>query len=249
MKHLFNFPQKKGKKLISYPKEKVIVELNEIKIKNFQLISDNIGYFIDCNIPSQSNTSIIEEIDNDAKQTLIDNYDDWFNNNNDDDEEENKSNYIEELYRNSYCNDGSMVIIISNKVNYDFYLNNEMKEPEDLIDYLNKNKKNKNCIINIHIVFLGMYINKTDIINKWALKYISIEDISNDTIDWNKEEIEELWEYDIITFEEEVDSQIKTLKNSLNTAKELYKEIKKENNYKNWENKIAKLKNIILKYK
>lgn len=142
-----------------------------------------------------------------------------------------------------------MVIIISNKVDYEFYLNNQMKEPEELIEYLNKNKKNKNCIINIQAVFLGMYINNNEIVNKWALKYISIEDISNDKFEWNRDEIEELWEDDIITYEEEVNKQIKNLTSSLNAAKDLYKEIKNEINYKNWENKIAKLKNIILKYK
>lgn len=242
MKLLFNFPQKKGKKLISYPKEKIIVKLNEIKIKNFQLISDNIGYFIDCNISKDNeDINVINEIDNQAKQTLKDNYEEWFEN--------DDNNYIDDIYRNSYNNDDSMVIIISNKVDYDFYLNNQMREKEDLIEYLNKNKKNKNCIININIVFLGMYINKNDIINKWALKYISIEDVSNDVFEWEREEIEELWEYDLITFEEQINTKINDLKSSLNTAKELFKEIKKEYNYKNWENKIANLKNIILKYK
>ena len=242
MKLLFNFPQKKGKKLISYPKEKIIVKLNEIKIKNFQLISDNIGYFIDCNISKDNDDiNIINDIDNQAKQTLKDNYEDWFENDN--------NNYIDDIYRNSYNNDDSMVIIISNKVDYEFYLNNQMREKEELIEYLNKNKKNKNCIININIVFLGMYINNNDIINKWALKYISIEDVSNDVFEWEREEIEELWEYDLITFEEQINTRINDLKGSLNTAKELFKEIKKEYNYKNWENKIANLKNIILKYK
>ncbi len=243
MKHLFNFPQKKGKKLISYVKEKIIVKLNDIKIKNFQLISDNVGYFIDCNIPYENDVNIITEIDNDAKQTLKDNYENWF------DDDDNNINTIDDIYRNSYNKDGSMVIIISNKVDYDFYLNNQMREKEELIEYLNKNKKNKNLIININIVFLGMYINNTDIVNKWALKYISIEEIKNDSMDWDREEIEELWEYDLITFEEEIEIKIKSLTNSLNTAKDLYKEIKKEQNYKIWENKITNLKNIILKYK
>ena len=46
-----------------------------------------------------------------------------------------------------------------------------------MIEFLNANKKNKNLIINIDIIFLGIYINKTSIINKWAIKYVNIETI------------------------------------------------------------------------
>ena len=110
------------------------------------------------------------------------------------------------------------------------------------------NKKNKNLIINIDIVFLGIYINKDNIINKWAIKYINIEDLNdNSTInDWNRREIEEEWRFDLISYEEEVNSRIEKLKNGLNNAKNLYNEIISENNIKIWENKIDKLKNIIL---
>jgi len=64
-------------------------------------------------------------------------------------------------------------------------------------------------------------------------------------VDWNKKEIEEEWNYDLINFEEETNIKIKELMKKLKTAKELYSEIIKENNIKNWENKLIKLKTII----
>jgi hypothetical protein len=108
------------------------------------------------------------------------------------------------------------------------------------------NKKNKNLIINIDIIFLGIYINKTSVINKWAIKYINIETIKDDdSVEWNRKEIEEEWKFDLINFEEETNTKIKELNKKLKTAKELYLEIIKENNIKNWENKLIKLKTII----
>ena len=64
--------------------------------------------------------------------------------------------------------------------------------------------------------------------------------------DWNREEIEEEWRYDLIAYEEEINNRIEKLKNGLDNAKILYNEIINENNIKNWENKINKLKNNIL---
>ena len=111
---------------------------------------------------------------------------------------------------------------------------------------MNSNKKNKNFIINIDIIFLGIYINKTSIINKWAIKYINIEIIKDDdTNEWNKKEIEEEWNYDLINYEEDIKQKIINMNNNLIIAKELYNEIIKENNIKNWENKLVKLKTII----
>ena len=55
MKHSFNFPQKKGKNYICYSNEKIWIELNEIKIKQFSQLNDTKGYFFDCIIPVKLN--------------------------------------------------------------------------------------------------------------------------------------------------------------------------------------------------
>ena len=84
-------------------------------------------------------------------------------------------------------------------------------------------------------------------INKWAIKSISIEDNTQDLSDWNKKEIEEEWLYDLYDYNETINAKIDNLKKSLQTTKLLYDEIINEKNIKEWENKIQKLKNIILK--
>ncbi len=238
MKHLFKIPQKRGKNYICNSQEKIALELSEIKIKNVKQLSDNNGFYIDINlIPGKNKESIktINEIDMDAKSYLNDNAEEDVN--------------INDIYINSYDNDeSSLTIILSNKIETEIYINEEEKSIVELINFLAANKKNKNLIINIDIIFLGIYINKETIINKWALKYISIEDLNDESAmnDWNRREIEEEWRFDLISYEEEVSGKIEKLKTGLNNAKNLYNEIISENNIKIWENKIDKLKNIIL---
>ena len=245
MKELFNFPQKKGKNFICHPINKTLLELNEIKITNFQQLHDKNGHFIECNIPINNNNEaikIIKTMDNEAKTTVINNYDDWFEN----DITDESNDLIENLYVNSYMDNMPMTIILSNKIETEIYINEEEKEINEIINFLLLNKKNKNLLINIDIIFLGIYINKDNIINKWGLKYINIEELTEFNTDWNKEEIEEEWKYDLIHYEEEVNNKIEKLKRGLNDARTLYNEIINENNIKIWENKIDKLKNNIL---
>lgn len=266
MKELFNFPQKKGKNYVSTLNSKILVELNEIKINNYQKIGEKNGYFFECLIPTtnnEDNISKIKEIDLYSKETIMTNYNDWFDNDsdddditNDDDNDDNKNSneskkeiteeFINNIYINSYINNMNMTLILSNKISTEIIINDEEKELYELIDFLNTNKKNKNYIINVDIIFLGIYINKTSIINKWAIKYINIETIKDDdTIEWNRKEIEEEWKYDLINYEEETKKKINNLNKNMKAAKELYNEIIKENNIKNWENKLIKLKTII----
>lgn len=244
MKELFNFPQKKGKNFICHPINKTLLELNEIKITNFQQLHDKNGHFIECNIPINNNNEaikIIKTMDNEAKTTVINNYDDWFEN----DITDESNDLIENLYVNSYIDNMPMTIILSNKIETEIIINDEEKEQQDLVKFLIENKKNKNFIINIDIIFLGIYINKSSIINKWAFKYINIETIKETSDDWNRQEIEEEWEFDLINLEEEVAKEIAKLQLKLSNVKLLYNEIKKENNMKIWENKLNKLKSLI----
>jgi len=246
MKELFNFPQKKGKNFIASINNKILLELNEIKIKNYQQLNDKNGYYIECIIPSKYNEDTIktiEDIDLCAKENIITNYNEWFDN---EDNEDINEDYINNIYSNSYNTDCPITLILSNKIVCEIIINDEEKEIYELIEFLNNNKKNKNLIININIIFLGLYINKNAIINKWAIKYINIETIKEeDSIEWNRNDIEEEWKYDLINYEEDINNKIKLLNNNLIKAKELYNEIIKETNIKNWENKLIKLKTII----
>jgi len=144
MKELFNFPQKKGKNYVSTLNSKILVELTEIKINKFQEMNDKNGYFFECNIPitnNEENIVKLEEIDSYSKETIILNYNEWFDN--DDDEEEKTEEFINNIYINSYIENMNITLILSNKISNEIIINDEEKDIYELIDFLNKNKKIK----------------------------------------------------------------------------------------------------------
>lgn len=240
MKQMFKNPQKKGKIYISYPTNKIIIELNEVKIKNLKELNDKKGFFLECNIPENINKDAInniKKIDNDAYECLNENYKSWFINENTDDID------INDIYINSY--EDEISLILSDKIETDIIIDDIEKEKYDFINFINANKKNKNYVINLEIVLLGIYICKTSIINKWAIRNINIEMIKD--LDWNKIELEEEWKYDLIQYEEETEIKIKKMQEMIIKAKELYEEIIKETDNKIWETKLEKLKMIILR--
>jgi len=239
MKLLFNFPQKKGKIYISHSKERVMIELNEVKIKNMKELNDNNGYFFECCLPKSINKEVIEKlkmVDNDAYEVLKENHQEWFDG----------ENSIDDIYIRSYEDDNPMTLILSNKIDVDIMINDEEKDVYELINFLNSNKKNKDLIINIDIVLLGIYICKTSIINKWAIKYVNIETTKENDVEWNRNDLEEEWGYDLMRYEEDTRKIIDDLEKSINRARNLFEEVKEAPNIKIWENKINKLKSIIL---
>jgi hypothetical protein len=136
-------------------------------------------------------------------------------------------------------------LILSDKIETDIIIDDIDKEKYDFITFINSNKKNKNYVVNFEIVLLGLYINNTSIINKWAIRNINIETIKD--VDWNKNELEEEWKYDLIQYEEETIEKIKKMEEMKIKAYKLYEEIVKETDIKIWENKLEKLKSIILR--
>jgi hypothetical protein len=228
MKHLFKNPQKKGKSYICNSQMNILIKLNEIKIRNYNKLNNTSGYFFECIINAKNNkdeVKIIKEVDNDAKEYLVD---------------------YNDIYINSLDDDNYITIILSNKIETELLIDNNEVSIKELIEYINLNKKNKNFILNANVIFLGNYITDELAINKWAFKSIEIETLLDNDNDWNRFEIEEEWKYDLINYEEEVNLKISKLEKSLENAKLLYNEIINEKNLKNWEIKIDKLKNNIL---
>ena len=232
MKHLLKIPQKKSKCNVSYLDKPVKFVLTEVKIKNF--IGNNI---VECHIPVINNKmalSIIEDIDNNSYETLKENPE-WIEENN-----------LDNIYTYSYSNDISCLnVLLNNKT--ECYMNGIESDLEDTIELLKDTRKTKDYNINMELSFLGLFIYETNVINKWVIKNIDIQDITDDINDWNREEIEEDWENEINNFEIEIYNKIENYKNALSTAKNLLNEVKEEENFNNWEKKILKLKKYILK--
>jgi len=235
MKHLLKIPQKKTKCSVSYLEKPLKLIINDIKIKNF-IGANNIH----CQIPIKNNEDIIErikEIDSISYNTLLENSE-WYS-----DTIDNLDNY----YNTSYSNDiSTMNLLFNDKTSC--YMNGYNKDLEEIIGILtNKNRKQNEININMEISFLGLFIYDNQIINKWIIKLIDIEELEDDQNDWNKEEIENDWDNEIINYEETVLNKIEFYKESLINAKKILEEIKKEENFNIWEKKILKLKKIILK--
>ena len=231
MKHLLKFPQKKAKCYISYLEKPIKFSLNEIKIKNF--IGNNI---IECYIPKENNSviSTVEEIDINSYETLKENPE-WI-----------ESDNIDNIYTNSYSSDISVLnVLFNNKT--ECFINGIERDLEDTIELLRDNKKIKDSNVKIEISFLGLFIYDHLIINKWVIKNIDIEDLSDDIDDWNREDIEDDWYNEITKYENDINNKIEYYNNSLSNAKNLLEEIKEETCFNNWEKKIYKLKKYILK--
>lgn len=232
MKHLLKIPQKKTKCFVSYLEKPLKLVINDIKIKNFIGVNN-----ISCQIPIKGNEDEIKtlnEIDNVSYKTLIDNPE-W-----------TSSSNIDNIYNYSYSNDISAINLLFNDKT-SCYMNGNNKDLEEIVEIMRNNRKLREININMEINFLGLFIYENSIINKWIIKVIDIEELDDDLSDWNREEIEKDWENEILTYEEDIINKIETYKQSLINVKELYNEIKKEDNYNNWEKKILKLKKNILK--
>jgi hypothetical protein len=121
------------------------------------------------------------------------------------------------------------------------------KELGEMIEMLRDNKKLREININMEINFLGLFIYDNAIINKWIIKVINVEELDDDLNDWDRDEIEDDWQQELILYEENVMNKIELYKQSLYNAKKILEDIKTEENYNNWEKKILKLKNYILK--
>ena len=192
----------------------------------------------------KNNKKTIEKIcniDDEAINTLYENYSEWF------EDEDITREIIDDYYNKSYIDDTPMTLILSNNIDIDIILDNNKVDQYELIEFFKNYKKHKNYNINVDIVFLGLYINKSTFINKWAIKSINIEDNTQDFSDWKRKDIEEEWLYDLYEYNETVNNKIKDLNKSLENTKILYNEILEEKNIKEWENKIEKLKSIIFK--
>jgi hypothetical protein len=232
MKHSLKIPQKKTKCLVSYLEKPLKLVINDIKIKNFIGINN-----IHCEIPVKTNEEtieLLEVVDNLSYQTLLKNPE-WSNN-----------QTIDNVYNYSYSNDLSSInLLFNDKTNC--YMDGNNKDLEEIIEMLRDNRKLREININMEINFLGLFIYDNAIINKWIIKVINIEELEDDLNDWDRDEIETDWENEVVLYEENIYNKIELYKQSLLNAKSILEEIKKEENYNNWEKKILKLKKFILK--
>ena len=236
-------PYFKKRSYISELKEKINIDINDIKINYFNKISNKSNALKLNMYINDENINIIENIDNNFLSILKKKNKLWFNNNLDD-------NDLTELFNYSICSQTKTIEAILSNNSEIIYNNKNIELNNELNTILKNNKVNYDITLNC----LGLYIFKEKIQTKWFIKKIEITDYSiiNDFL-INKIEIEDEWEN---TLNETISNlnellsiyEINKIKinNFISINKNLIIEIKNiKNNDKTWNNKINILKNNI----
>lgn len=238
-----NKPYLKKKAYISESKNKIYINLCDIKINNINKIT-NTSNALKLNIYINNNElNDIKNIEDNIYNYFSKYNDKWFKNNLTTDD-------LKDLFNYSFCSQTNTIqAILSNNSIINFNDNN-ININNKLYDLLKSNK----YLINITLEHIGFYIFKYKLENKWIIKNINIIDhcTINDFL-LNKDEIEKEWEntlYETIeTLElqiEDYNNKIEKINNFISFNLDLINEIKNiKNNDKNWDNKINILKNNI----
>lgn len=241
-------PEFKKNKYISVANNIIKININDIKIKNIQKIIKSDNYYISIYIPEEI-ADTISKIDNEILEYIIKNNDNWFSNDLLPDE-------LKEMFRESYCKQTkTLKILLSRSYHTKILMDNKETEFDNILDILLNIRKYKKYIINIEIQHIGLYIYPELSCNKWIIKSINIINIDNEVLNWDKKEIENSWNDNIISVYEDIDNKINNLMMEIDKLKNYKKEINKIFDEackinicnKKWEDKLTELKLIILK--
>jgi hypothetical protein len=170
-------PIKRNNKLISIYKNPPTKNITDVKIKAFNKLFNNNGYYLNIYISPQNNNDIINDLLLFDKELILEiekNSLKWFNTQFD-------INEISELYCKSLCNQTKTISIILTKkhIKNMLYNNKKITEIDEIITLLNDNS-NKKCLINISIEYYGLYIYSESTSNKWVITKIDITNIDDE---------------------------------------------------------------------
>lgn len=215
----------KKKSYICLSKNEYIIDLYDQKIVDLYKITNNSNAIkLSVNINNKELKEKIDDIDIITCNILKKKYKKWFN------EEIN----IDEYYEKSICKQTNRIEMILSNDSIIIYNNEKIELDRSLYNIL-KNKKN---LIKIKLKYIGLYIYKQKIENKWIIKEIDINDKYNDDefIITNDEIISE-WENTLNDTIFGLDDLVKDYNNKLNIIEKF------KNNNLNLLNDIKNSKN------
>lgn len=249
---IFKKPVLKNKIYVSTTVEPLKIQIYEAKIKNIQKLKNSNGYFINVYIPHNNEYQLnntFMNIDNMALNTILDNNNTWFDNNLSDEE-------LKDLYKPSYSEQyNTLNIILSDNNPINIIIDNIYYSDNDkLLEILSDVRNLKKYIINLEIQYIGLYIYKELSTNKWLIKSINISNIETDNCSWDRDDIEESWNTEVININSLIDKKIEDSKNYIeslikykqNINDIYYEALQLKYADKNWENKLNELKNNII---
>lgn len=231
----------KKKSYICLSKNEYFIDLYDQKIVDLYKITNNSNAIkLSVNINNKELKEKIDDIDKHTYNILKKKYNKWFN------EEIN----IDEYYEKSICEQTNRIEMILSNDSIIIYNNEKIELDRNLYNIL-KNKKN---LIKIKLKYIGLYIYKQKIENKWIIKEIDINDKYNeDEFIITNDEIISEWENTLNDTIFGLDDLVKDYNNKLNIIEKfknnnlnLINDIKNSKNNNNlFFNKINLLKNNI----
>lgn len=229
MNIVYTHPELKKNYYICKTNKNLFYDIINIKINKILKLKD--GYLLYIYINDNEIKKTIHDIDNNAKDILINNNNIWFSN-------ELAKDDIEKLFKPSICNQNNILnIYLTDKSN--IYINNKLIELSDNITSLLNNK-----YINVRIQLIGLYIYSNQTYNKWHLHsiYLYEDDI---TLNENKIEIEEYWKETIEECYQILDNKIVNIQNTKLELENLYKAMINTEKNNIWDNKIYQIKKLV----
>jgi len=242
MTSTFCTPIYRNKYYVSQPDKPIYIEIIDAIIKQNIKLQNNKGYILTLYI-NEDTKKELENVDNNAKNNLIEENKNWFKNNLDIAE-------IAELFKSSHCSQNNILhIYLTDKsiIEYD----NKVIDQDSVITILTDKKIFEQCVINIKIQNLGMYIYPTHTINKWGVKHMKIYKVENEQLEiTEKNEIELFWKEQLEHCKKLLEEKEEKIKEQRENLDKLYFSIINEKSQnKEWESKFAdfikKIQNII----
>jgi hypothetical protein len=239
---VLNRPIFKNKSYICFSKNEIIIDIYDENIVDLYKITNKSNAIkLSVNINNEELKEKINHIDDIIFGILKKKYKKWFN---------NEDINLDEYYEKSICEQTNRIEILLSNDGIIIYNNEKIELNRNLYDIL-KNKKN---LIKIKLKYLGLYVYKQKIENKWIIKEIEINDKYNEDefIITNNEIISE-WENTLNDTIFGLNELVKDYNNKLDIIHKfkenninLINDIKKNKNTNNiFFNKINLLKNNI----
>lgn len=230
----FHAPETKDSYCLSKTKKKVYCDVIDVKIMNIQKMKT--GYMLTLYLDAESRRALTE-IDKVSIINLLTNNNSWFNNELTDDE-------VKAMFFTCYCEQtNTMKAYIRNVQGINIYQNNKPLELADFVTSF-RSADYKQCMVNMKLQLLGMYIYKKQTINKWCINTINIYDNTEDMVTESKDEVEAFWKEMVDRCDEILKKRIENIEASRQGLRSSISAITDTHGTADWEAKIAGLKKL-----
>jgi len=212
----YNSPYKKGDFFLSNKKKQEILVLDDVVIKNIYRKQKHI---FEVQIRDEKDMQTFQQKDKECYHELIRSNEAWFHNSLDE-------TTIQSMWKPNYDIQTSTVEITYPLNNPPMLIYNDEEQPT-LSDFWNKYDDDKNGILTINVKLVCMKIEKKQFSNIWILRNINFSKCQNTL---TKEDINEIYHFDIKKMLNTIDKHTKKLENEIEELSNIKKELNEQYN-------------------